>query len=356
MRPPELGGRFARSRRGTPVSGSPSTKEGPKMPRRLTGFTPSGHLHLGNYLGAIRPIITGQTSADTVIFISDLHALTLEHDPSQVRRRTLEFATLLLAAGADSDDCLFLVQSHVPEHTELHYLLECATGYGEAHRMIQFKEKAGNQQHVRMSLLTYPILMAADILLYDADEVPVGEDQRQHVELARDIAARFNARYGPTFTLPRAVNPPVAARIMDLASPEAKMSKSAPASAGALRLLDEPDLLRRKVMRAVTDTDSTVVYDPDRKPGVSNLLAILAGCTGTDPQQLQSQFDRYGELKQAVADAVIDTLRPVRDAYLKLAADPDHVQTVLRAGAKRAREQAGEKLRNAKAAIGLLPT
>jgi tryptophanyl-tRNA synthetase len=326
------------------------------MPRRLTGFTPSGHLHLGNYLGAIRPIVTGQASSDTVVFISDLHALTLEHDPAQVRRRTLEFATLLLASGADPESCLFLVQSHVPEHTELHYLLECATGYGEAHRMIQFKVKARGQRHVRMSLLTYPILMAADIVLYDADEVPVGEDQRQHVELARDIAVRFNARYGQTFTLPAAVNPPVAARIMDLAGPDSKMSKSAPASAGALRLLDEPEVLRRKVMRAVTDTGSTVVYDPDRKPGVSNLLAILAGCTGSDPEQLARQFDRYGELKQAVADAVIDTLSPVRDAYLELAADPDRVQTALRAGAKRAREQASEKLRHAKAAIGLLPT
>src|SRR3954469_5422950 len=156
------------------------------MPRRLTGFTPSGDFHLGNYLGAIRPTIAEQHTTDTVVFVSDLHALTLDHEPAEVRERTLQFATLLLAAGLDPDACLFMVQSHVPEHTELHYLLECATGYGEAHRMIQFKEKARRQQHVRTSLLTYPILMAADILLYDTDEVPVGEDQRQHVELARD--------------------------------------------------------------------------------------------------------------------------------------------------------------------------
>ncbi|WP_030923266.1 tryptophan--tRNA ligase [Streptosporangium amethystogenes] len=325
------------------------------MPRRLTGFTPSGDLHLGNYIGAIAPIIAEQATTDTVVFISDLHSLTLEHDPAEVRRRTLEFATILLAAGADPDACLFLVQSHVPEHTELHYLLECTTGYGEAQRMIQFKEKSGRQNQVRMSLLTYPILMAADILLYDTDEVPVGEDQSQHVELARDIAQRFNSRYSPTFTIPRAVNPPVAARIMDLASPGDKMSKSAPSTAGVLRLLDEPDVLRRKVMRAVTDTDTVVSYDPDRKPGVSNLLAILSACTGDDPQRLAGRFNRYGELKETVADTVVATLAPIRDRYLRLAEDPQHVQAVLRAGADRARGSANAKVRQAKAAIGLLP-
>ncbi|MEO3875740.1 tryptophan--tRNA ligase [Nonomuraea sp. B12E4] len=325
------------------------------MPRRLTGFTPSGDLHLGNYIGAIAPIVAGQGTTDTVVFISDLHALTLEHDPSDVRRRTLEFATLLLAAGADPGTCLFLVQSHVPEHTELHYLLECTTGYGEAQRMIQFKEKAGRQRQVRMSLLTYPILMAADILLYDTDEVPVGEDQTQHVELARDLAQRFNTRYGPTFTVPRAVNPPVAARIMDLTAPGDKMSKSAASPTGTLRLLDEPDVLRRKVMRAVTDAGSDVVYDPERKPGVANLLAILAACTHEDPNVLAKRFDRYAELKAAVADAVVATLAPIRDRYLRLSGDPDHVRAALRTGAERARELAGRKVRQAKSAIGLLP-
>ncbi|MFZ0122043.1 MAG: tryptophan--tRNA ligase [Pseudonocardiaceae bacterium] len=324
------------------------------MPRRLTGFTPSGNMHLGNYVGAMQPIIAEQACTDTVVFISDLHALTLEHDPTEVRRRTVEFATLLLAAGADPDACLFLVQSHVPEHTELHYLLECTTGYGEAQRMIQFKEKSRRQQQVRMSLLTYPILMAADILLYDTDEVPVGQDQRQHVELARDLACRFNTRYGRTFTVPRAVNPPVAARIMDLAAPGEKMSKSTSSTAGALRLLDEPEVLRRKVMRAVTDTGSEVVYDPQRKPGTSNLLAILAGCTSDQPNSLAQRFDRYSELKEAVADAVVATLTPVRERYVELARDPDYVRAVLHAGAKRGREQATEKVRQAKEAIGLL--
>jgi tryptophanyl-tRNA synthetase len=325
------------------------------MSRRLTGFTPSGNLHLGNYFGAIRPIIAEQHTTDTVVFVSDLHALTLDHDPTDVRERTLEFATLLLAAGLDPNACLFMVQSHVPEHTELHFLLESVTGYGEAQRMIQFKEKARRQQHVRTSLLTYPILMAADILLYDTDEVPVGDDQRQHVELARDLAVRFNARYGHTFTVPRAVNPPVAARVMDLSTPGAKMSKSTSSAAGALRLLDEPDLLRRKVMRAVTDAGASVAYDPDRAPGVANLLDILAGCTGGQPQHLATRFDGYGALKRAVADAVVDTLTPIRDRYLRLTADPDHVRAVLRDGAKQAREQASDKVREARAAIGLLP-
>jgi tryptophanyl-tRNA synthetase len=325
------------------------------MSRRLTGFTPSGELHLGNYVGAIRPIVAGQAIADTVVLVSDLHALTLDHQPEDVRRRTLEFASLLLAAGADPDVCLFLVQSHVPEHSELHYLLECATAYGEAQRMIQFKEKARRQEQVRVSLLSYPVLMASDILLYDTDEVPVGEDQSQHVELARDVAARFNSRYGPTFTLPKAINPPVAARIMDLADPASKMSKSSSSASGSLRLLDEPDVLRRKVMRAVTDADGEVAYDPVRKPGVSNLLAILGACTGQEPEGLSGQFGRYSDLKHAVADAVVATLAPVRDRYQELSRDPGQIRSVLRAGAARASEQGREKVRQAKAAIGLLP-
>jgi tryptophanyl-tRNA synthetase len=325
------------------------------MPRRLTGFTPSGDLHLGNYLGAIRPIVAQQNAADTVIFISDLHALTLEHDPATVRRRTLEFAALLLAAGADPAKCLFMVQSHVPEHTELHYLLECTTGYGEAQRMIQFKEKARRQQQVRVSLLTYPILMAADILLYDTEEVPVGDDQRQHVELARDVAARFNAKYGPVFTLPAAVNPPVAARIMDLTAPAGKMSKSTSAAAGALKLTDDPETLRRKIMRAVTDAGDEVTYDPDCSPGVANLLAILAACTGGTPADLAPHFTQYGELKTAVAEAVVATLDPVRERYLDLIAAPRQVLAALREGATRARAMAAGKVSQAKEAIGLLP-
>jgi tryptophanyl-tRNA synthetase len=326
------------------------------MARRLTGFTPSGDLHLGNLIGAIRPIVEAQGTAgsDTVIFISDLHALTLEHDPAQVRRRTLEFARLLLAAGTDPERCLFLVQSHVPQHTELHYLLECVSGYGEAQRMIQFKEKSAKQEQVRMSLLTYPILMAADILLYDTREVPVGEDQKQHVELARDLAARFNSRYGETFTLPVNVNPPVAARLRDLATPEAKMSKSNPSTAGVLLLGDAPEALRRKVMRAVTDSENEVRYDPQAKPGVSNLLDILAACTGGDPRALAKGFDRYGELKSAVADAVLALVGPIHARAAELEERPEYARTVLLEGATRAREIGEAKVRQVKEAIGLL--
>jgi tryptophanyl-tRNA synthetase len=259
---------------------------------------------------------------------------------------------VVLAAGLDPRRTTFYVQSHVSEHTELHYLLECATGYGEAHRMIQFKEKARGQAHVRLSLLTYPVLMAADILLHDTEEVPVGDDQTQHVELTRDVATRFNARYGETFVVPRAVNPPVAARIMDLANPTAKMGKSGAADSGTLFLLDPPDVLRRKVMRAVTDTGSEVRYDPATKPGVSNLLEILAACVGGSPQALAGQFRGYGELKAAVADAVIDVVRPIQERYAAL--EPAEVDAVLRDGAQRARERAAATVRRARQAIGLL--
>ncbi|WP_280265781.1 tryptophan--tRNA ligase [Nocardia wallacei] len=325
------------------------------MPRRLTAFTPSGELHLGNYFGAIAPLTERQTSStDTVVFVSDLHALTLDHDPAEVRRRTLEFATLLLAAGVDPERCLFLAQSHVPEHTELHYLLECVAGYGQAQRMIQFKEKSRRLRQVRTSLLTYPILMAADILLYDTDEVPVGADQRQHVELARDVAVRFNASYGAVFTVPHAVNPPVAARIMDLADPSRKMSKSVSA-AGSLRLLDTPDVLRRKVMRAVTDGGTEVIHDPEAKPGIANLLTILAACTGTPPELLADKLDGYGDLKHAVADAVVAVTEPIRRRYEALSGDPDHVRELLRRGASVARGPARRKIALVKEAIGLLP-
>ncbi|WP_067900528.1 tryptophan--tRNA ligase [Nocardia vaccinii] len=323
------------------------------MSRRITGFTPSGELHLGNYFGAIEPLVGQQIPGDSIIFVADLHALTLDHDPAAVRRRTMEFATVLLAAGADPARSIFLVQSHVPEHTELHYLLESATGYGEVRRMIQFKEKSHDSDRVRVSLLTYPVLMAADSLLYRAEEVPVGEDQRQHVELARDIAERFNTAYGPVFTVPRMVTPPVAARIMDLSRPTAKMSKSA-SEAGSLRLLDSPDTLRRTVMRAVTDPGPAVEYDPENRPGLANLLTILAACTGEEPAAAAARFGGYADLKRAVADAVIATTDPIRQRYSELSEDPDSVRKILQDGAIHARLIAGETVAAAKRAIGLL--
>lgn len=324
-------------------------------PRRFSGFQPTGPMQLGNYLGAIRPMVAGQYDTASVVSVVDLHAMTVDHDPALLPARTLEVATMLLAAGVDPDHTLFFVQSHVPEHSELHYLLECTTGYGEAHRMIQFKEKAGTQEHVRLSLLTYPVLMAADILLYDTSEVPVGDDQSQHVELARDVATRFNSRYGETLVVPDAVNPSFAARVMDLTDPTAKMGKTNFSPAGVLYLLDPPDVVRRKVMRAVTDTGTEVRYDRDAKPGVSNLLEILAACTGSEPATVAEGFDRYGDLKAAVADAVIATLDPVRQQYAELTDDPRRVPEVLHKGAARARDQAVATVARARHAIGLLP-
>lgn len=324
------------------------------MSRRITGLTPSGELHLGNYFGAIKPLADQQVPGESIAFVSDLHALTLDHEPADVRRRTLEFATLLLAAGVDPARTTLFVQSHVPEHTELHFLLESATGYGEARRMIQFREKSRNREQTRVSLLTYPVLMAADILLYGAREVPVGQDQRQHVELARTLADRFNAAYGPVFLPPRMVNPPVAARIMDLSRPTAKMSKSVSA-AGSLRLLDPPDVLRHTVMRAVTDAGNTVEYDPAYRPGLANLLTILAACTGEDPARLAETFDGYRQLKEVVADAVVAVVEPIQRRYAELAGDPEMVRKILQEGAIRAREIARHTVSDAKRAIGLLP-
>jgi tryptophanyl-tRNA synthetase len=327
--------------------------------RRLTGLTPSGHLQLGNLFGAIRPMVAAQDAAsgpertDTITFVSDLHALTLDHDPRELRAITMEHTTLLLAAGVDPDRSVLYAQSQLREHSELHYLLECATGYGEAHRMIQFKEKSAGQAAVRLSLLTYPVLMAADILLHDTDEVPVGEDQSQHLELARDVATRFNARYGETFVVPRAVNPDVAARIMDLADPTRKMSKTG-AAAGTLFLLDGPDVVRRKVMRAVTDGEREVRYDPVGKPGVANLLEILAACGLGDPAGLASGFTSYGTLKAAVAEAVCEVLRPIQARYAELAQEPAYVRGVLAEGAARVRHRARATVDRAREAIGLL--
>jgi tryptophanyl-tRNA synthetase len=321
------------------------------MPRRLSGFKPTGHLQLGNYLGAIRPMVDAQHEVDSVVLVCDLHALTVEHDPAALRTYTREVVTMLLAAGVDPAASLLYVQSHVPEHTELHYLLECATRYGEAHRMIQFKEKGGARS--RLSLLTYPVLMAADILLHDADEVPVGDDQDQHVELARDIAQRINGGYGAGFVVPKAVHPTVAARIMDLADPTRKMDKTNLSDAGVLYLLDPPEVLRRKVRRAVTDAGADVRYAPQDRPGVANLLEILAACRRADPAALAASLRSYGDLKAAVADAVVDLLAPIQRRYAALSADPTRVDAVLRAGAARARERGAAAVRRIRAAYGL---
>lgn len=330
------------------------------VPRIFSGVQPTGHLTLGNYLGAMRRWAEeDQHRADALFCVVDLHALTVEHDPARVRRLSRQAATLLLATGLDPERCTLFVQSQVDEHARLSYLMECTATDGEMRRMIQYKEKAAAQRArgggVRLSLLTYPALMAADILAYGTDEVPVGEDQAQHVELTRDLALRFNQRYGATFVVPRATHPKVAARVMNLQEPTAKMGKSHAVAAGIVYLLDEADVVRRKVMRAVTDAGRDVVYDPAERPGVANLLQVLAACTGGDPAELADGYDSYGALKKDTAQAVVEVLRPVRERHAELAADPGYVDAVLRDGAARAREMARPRVDAAYRAVGLLP-
>jgi tryptophanyl-tRNA synthetase len=330
------------------------------MTRVFSGIKPTGHLTLGNYLGAMRRWAeVDQHQADALFCVVDLHALTVDHDPARVRRLTRQAATLLLATGLDPELCTVFVQSHVDAHTRLSYVLECVATDGEMRRMIQYKEKAARERErggsVRLSLLTYPVLMAADILAYGTDEVPVGDDQTQHVELSRDLAVRFNQRYGHTFVVPRATHPKVATRVMNLQEPTSKMGKSEDSGPGIVYLLDEPDVVRRKVMRAVTDSGSDVVYDREARPGVSNLLEILAACEGQNPEELSGAYDTYGALKKDTAEAVVELLRPVQERHRALCADPGQVDEVLRAGAERAREMAGPRVDAAYRAIGLLP-
>jgi tryptophanyl-tRNA synthetase len=324
------------------------------MMRVLSGVQPSGELHLGNYLGAIRNWVDDQHDFDALYCVVDLHALTLDHDPVTLASRTLETATSLLAVGLDPGICTLFVQSHVPEHPRLLWLLECTATYGELQRMTQFKEKGGENESVRAGLFTYPVLMAADILLYEAQRVPVGDDQRQHLELTRDVAIRFNHRYGDTFVVPEAAMPKVGARVMDLQEPTRKMSKSVSSPLGTVLMLDPPEEIDRKVRKAVTDTESEVRYDPATKPGVSNLLELLGAATGGRPEDLAGRYANYGSLKVDVVAALDALLRPVRDRYAELTANQDHVHSVLAAGATKAQSIAGPTLARAMAAMGLL--
>ncbi len=316
------------------------------MTTTLSLLTPSGRLTLGNLLGALRPMVARQD--DAYYGLSDLHALTTTHDPALLRSRSAEMATLLLAVGLDR--ATLFRQSVVPAHAELAYLLECTAHTGELNRMIQFKEKGRGRDSTRVSLFTYPILMAADILLYRPTTVPVGDDQRQHVELTRDLAIRFNSTYGEVFTVPSIATPTTGARVMDLADPTRKMSKSADA-AGSVFLLDPPDVVRRKIGRAVTDSDTgpaAVRADRAAKPGVTNLLEILVACGGS-----ADGITTYGALKREVTDAVVAQLEPIRTAYADLAADPAYVQGVYSTGAERCRQVTAPVLAAARAAIGL---
>jgi tryptophanyl-tRNA synthetase len=329
--------------------------------RVLSGITITGEIHLGNYLGAVRWWVEDQHGGDAYYFLADLHALTVPGDPAELHRSTLTMATVLIAAGLDPAACTLFAQSHVPQHTQLTWLLECTAGFGELRRMTQFKDKAakGGEETARAGLFTYPVLMAADILLYDADRVPVGDDQRQHLELTRTLAERFNTRYGPTFVVPEAKIPPPGrgARIMDLQEPTMKMSKTATSTQGTIFLLDEPATIERKVRRAVTDTDSSddaVRYDPDDKPGVSGLVELLATATGREPAEVATGYSRYGPLKADTAEAVVELVRPIQQRYRELADDPGAVVDVLRVGAAKAEAVASVTYARARDAIGLL--
>ena len=259
-----------------------------------------------------------------------------------------------LAIGLDPEVCTIFLQSHVPEHTELSWILECSAGFGELRRMTQFKEKSQHHEAIRVGLFTYPVLMAADVLLYDTDKVPVGDDQRQHLELTRDLALRFNAAYGETFVVPEAQVPRVGARVMDLQHPDQKMSKSTSAPSGLISLDDPPEEIRKKIRRAVTDTETEVRHDPEKKPGVANLLELLAAATGDDPKRVAERYPSYGALKNDTAEALVELLRPVRERLAQLSADPGAVRAVLNAGALRAREISSKTLERARNAVGLV--
>lgn len=324
------------------------------MTRVFSGIQPSGDLHLGNYLGALRRFVDDQHEHDSVFCIVDLHALTLPHDVAALAGKTLDAAAMYLAAGIDPDQAILFAQSHVPQHTQLAWLMECNSAFGELSRMTQFKDKSARGEFISAALFTYPALMAADILLYDTDRVPVGDDQRQHLEFARDVAERFNARFGPTFTVPAAAIATVAARVMDLQSPENKMSKSVSSPQGTVLMLDDPTVLEKKFKRAVTDTETEVRYDVVAKPGVSNLLSILSACTGEAPEALAGKYTQYGPLKADTAAAVIEVLTPVQTRFAEVRADEAELRRILSRGAEKAEAIAAVTMHRARAAVGLL--
>jgi tryptophanyl-tRNA synthetase len=310
-------------------------------------------MHLGNYLGAVREWV-GAQGEDAFYCVVDLHALTLQIDPAQLRVQTTDAIATLMAAGLDPEVCTIFIQSHVPYHAQLNWLLECVANYGELSRMTQFKEKASRQEGYRVGLLTYPVLMAGDILLYGAEEVPVGDDQRQHLELTRVIAERFNNRYGPTFTVPVAVQPKVAARVMDLQEPTRKMSKSISSPLGTIYLFDSPGDLEKKIMKAVTDTDGEMRFDWEHKPGLSNLLEIYSSFSAQTPEEVAGRYSRYGDLKKDLAQLLIESLAPIQERYRELSTQPEELLAIAVAGSGKAAEVAGPVYRRAAAAMGLV--
>ena len=331
-----------------------------KKRRVFSGMQPTAGLHLGNYLGAIKGWVQRQSERDNFFCIVDLHAITMPQDPAELLGQTRYLAALYFAAGLDPDQCTVFIQSHVPAHAEACWLLNCITPIGWLERMTQYKDKAQQQKSVLTGLLDYPVLMAADIILYDADEVPVGEDQKQHVELTRDIAERFNRMYGETFVVPEPVIPEVGARVMGLNDPTAKMSKMYSHVRGhAIGLLDDPKEIERSFKRAVTDSGTEIVFSDDpEKAGVNNLLEIYAVSTGKSSSEVEADFASargYGDLKAAVAEVVIEELRPIQRRYHELMEDVDELDRLLARGAERAEAVSGPKLRDVKQRIGLVP-
>ncbi|MFJ3879875.1 tryptophan--tRNA ligase [Streptomyces sp. NPDC090077] len=329
-------------------------------PRALSGIQPtSGSFHLGNYLGAIRQYVALQETHDAFYMVVDLHAITMPQDPKELRANTRLSAAQLLAAGLDPERCTLFIQSHVPEHAQLGWVMNCLTGFGEASRMTQFKDKSakGGVNSASVGLFTYPILQVADILLYQANAVPVGEDQRQHIELTRDLAERFNQRFGQTFTLPAAHIVKEVAKIYDLQDPAIKMSKSASSPKGLINLLDEPKVTEKKIKSAVTDTDTVIRFDTENKPGVSNLLTILSTLTGESIPALEASYEGkgYGALKTDLAGVMVDFVTPFRQRTQEFLDDPETLDSLLAKGAEKARAVAAETLAQAYDHLGFLP-
>ena len=324
----------------------------------LSGIQPSGDLHLGNYLGAIKHWGARADEFDCYYFMADLHTITVRQDPAQLRRRVLTQLAQYIACGLDPEKNTLFIQSHVPAHAQLGWVLDCYTMFGELSRMTQFKDKAAkHKDNINAGLFTYPSLMAADILLYQPDYVPVGEDQKQHVEICRDIAGRFNGIYGDVFKMPEPYIPKVGARVMSLSTPDSKMSKSQPE--GCVFLMDRPEDVARKFKRAVTDSDTErcVRYDRENKPGVANLMAIYSAVTGKNYEEIEAEFDGqgYGKFKPAVGEAVVETLRPIREETERLLGDKAYLEGVYRAGAEKAEYIANKTLRKVYKKVGFLP-
>jgi tryptophanyl-tRNA synthetase len=325
--------------------------------RIFSGIQPTGRKHLGNYIGAITQYVAGQDRGEAIYCIVDLHAITVPYEPAALRESVYDTAATLLAAGLDPERCIFFRQGDLPEHTELTWLLSSVTSFGDLNRMHQFKEKSGAQRElVSAGLFSYPVLMAADVLAYRAHEVPVGDDQRQHVELMRDIAVRFNARFGETLVVPEHRIPEVGARIMDLQFPDRKMSTTGGSPQGTVYVLDEPDAVTKKFRSAVTDSGTDVVRGPD-KAGISNLIEILSAVRGVRPEEVEKEFDGagYGAFKAAVADAVVDYLTPVRERFQELRGDEARLEQILADGAEKARAIAADTLLDVRQAMGVGP-